>query len=869
MRLAPMKAIQQLQLEVLQKFNATQLQPSDCKDLSVVVRDATGKIVSETTIKRFFGFAAQTFNFSVYTLNALSEYAGFQNWEFFLEHYRQQQSPQKEFHPKWKEVKSKTGKISFYTAEAIKNNCGMEFARTTVRTDVIPFRHFLESDAAVSVILGPGGSGKSISLVQAVESFWLNESCLCPNDICLFVHLHQLNTLVNRGFSMEDWLDNQLNLGGGENILDYFEANATEKDGRFVLLVDGIDEKVIAADKLRIIYAKLMDLVFSRARTPWLKVILAARPEAWNALYTPLGIHGSATWPPPQEERVEQPESVQVFALPPLSPPEVGEVLRNHGLPDETVATLSDAFIRLLEFPPFLQLTCSLMDTPAFPLIHEESLIHRVIGHYIRGKVMNSPDYGLKMAILRRIMDDTQNLKMKIPPGQVRLFSGDMRVQEAYRKLLTDHVLEEDNHEGQRSIPVKRVHFHNEYVARFFIATFCLSSHNGELTPELFQDLLSGGTYCPDQTGVLQWVLLYAIDQGAYDAIGRLFCQVVPLSRKALLFEFLLVQPSTDERYTRLLQQLLEDAAFKAYFLRNFLCYEAQGNRKGFLYKPLMRILTRDDDRAAVACAYFLTALHQLDGATIDTQVALLRSMAPPLNREGSALQPSELCLFIYQCLMGKTPDPLTRSKIDQFEEYMVLSDHTILSLKDELNVYLLITCALLLGEYKHLERVTEYIFAEIPSLKMRSHDPFRLLALVVKARFYLYEEDDEAYTRCLSHVENVLRSESPVDGARIVSMCLYQVKTVRLLMNGQYDKMLESVHHIQSLAKPARFNLMDHWCYQMESTAYLALRKQKLSMLAEQEADKIRQRFPFHILPPLEFQGQSEDVSVKRAINH
>jgi hypothetical protein len=99
--------------------------------------------------------------------------------------------------------------------------------------------------------------------------------------------------------------------------------------------------------------------------------------------------------------------------------------------------------------------------------------------------------------------------------------------------------------------------------------------------------------------------------------------------------------------------------------------------------------------------------------------------------------------------------------------------------------------------------------------------------------------------------------------------MCLHQVKTVRLFMNGQFDKVLESVHHIQALAKPARFNLMDHWCYQTEATAYLALRKQKLSMLADQEAEKIRQRFPFHILPPLEFQGQSEDVHVKRAINH
>lgn len=854
-----MKAIQQLQLEVLQKFNVQQLQPSDCKDLSSVVRDTTGKIVSETTIKRFFGFAAQTFNFSVYTLNALSEYAGFQSWEFFLEHYRQMQSPQKEFHPKWKDIKSKTGKISFYTAETIKNNCGMEFGKTAVRTEAIPFRHFLDSESAISVILGPAGSGKSIALVQTVEAFWLNESCIYPNDICLFVHLHQLNTLINRGFSMEDWLDNQLNLGEGENVLDYFEQHATEKDGRFVLIVDGLDEKVIAAEKLRVIYSKLMDLVFSRARTPWLKVFLAARPEAWNALYSPL------THQEPSGEAIHQ------YNLPELSTQDVQSVLKHHGLPEETAITLSDDFVRLLSFPPFLHLACNQLDTAAFPLIHEELMVYRIIGQYLRCKVMTGPDYGLKVAIIRRILDDTHNLRTKAPAAQVRLFSGDTRVQEAYRKLLSDHVLREEIQDGQRSIPFRRIEFCNDYIAQFFIATFCLSSHNGDLKDEMFHDLLPEEEDCgPDATGILRWILLYAIDQGSLDAIGRLFCQIGPLSRKAALYEFLLVQPAGDERYVRLLQSILEDAAFRTFFLRNHLLYTVNGSRRNYLYRPLMRVLTREEDRINVASLYFLSALHQLDTGIIETQVALFRSTsAAAIAREGTALQPAELCLFIYQTMQGRQPDPVTRTKIEQFEEYLVLTDHQILSLKDELSVYLLVCCSLLLKEYKHLEKVTEYVFAEVPSLKMRSHDPFRLMSLIIKCRFYLHEEDHSEYIRCVSHVETVLESGSPVDGAMVIRMCLEQLKVVRYFMIGQFDKVLESVQLIRSVVRRSRFTLMDHWCYQMEAAAFLALRKQKLSVLAEEEADKIKQRFSFPMLPPIEFQGFAEDVTTKRAINH
>ena len=844
-----MKAIQQLQLEVLTKFGTTPLQPSDCKDLSSIVRDATGKIVSETTIKRFYGFAAQTFNFSVYTLNALSEYAGFGNWEFFLEHYRQQQSPQKEHHPKWQEVKSKTGKISFFTTETIKNNCGMDFARTAPRIDELPMRSFLEEGPVVSVLLAPAACGKSIALAQAAETLWLSESCLYPNDICLFLHIHHLNTLVNRGFSMEDWLDNQLNLGDGENILDYFEEHTAEKDGKFILIVDGLDDRVIASDKLRIIYSKLMDLVFSRVHSPWLKVILAARPEAWNILYTPI----------PQDP-------IQIMHLPELSAQQVKTVLRNHGLSEDSVSTLKDSFVNLLSFPPFLQVACASLNNP----LNEEYLTYHILGQYARTKVMNSPDHGLKMAILRRILDDTHNLQAKMPSGQARLFSGDARIQESYRKLLADGILEEDNQDGPRSLPVRRVKFANDLMARFFVATFCVSTHNGALTEGLFREILSFESIRA-QTDILQWILLYAMDQGDCEAIECLFGMISELPQKATLFEFLLGQPAKSEPLMHCLSGILEEDDFKTYFLRNHLLYTIHGHQRNLLNSSLQKVLVREEDVANVACLYFLSGLHQLDGDIMRTQLPVLQSSVKALNREGSALQPGELCLFIYDLIEDKPADQVTREKIDQFEEYLLLSDHAALSLRDELSVYLLICCGLMLHEYKFLERVPDYVFAEIPSLKMRLPDPFRLLSLMMKCRYHLYEGDYGQYNKQLTHVETVLNSGPLPDGAHVVAFAMEQVRAVRLYMDGEYEKMLESVQKVQAPFRKMRLYLIDHWCYKMQAAAYQGLRKQKLSMLAEQEADRIRQKFPFPVLPPFELQGFAEDVTTttKQAINH
>jgi hypothetical protein len=863
-----MKAVQQLQLEVLLKFGITPLQPSDCKDLSAVVRELTGKIVSETTIKRFFGFAAQTFNFSVYTLNALSEYAGYNNWEFFLEHYRQQQSPQMAFHPKWQEFKSRTGKITFYTTEAIKNNCGMDFCKTALRLEPSNLQHFLDTELVASVVLAPSGYGKSIALAQMVESFWLSESCQFPGDVCLFVNVHHLNTLINRGFSMEDWLDNQLNLGDGENLIEYFEQHPTERDGKFVLIVDGFDDKVLGNDKLKIIYSKLMDLVSSRAHTKWMKVILAARPDAWNVLFTPLAASGSLPWLTGPASALEH-EPTLIFNLPMLTREEVRMVLKNHSLPETTINTLGDPFLSLMEFPPFLQLACPGITAKGPTLIHEDYLTYQIIGQYCRCKVVSSPDYSLKAAIIRKILDENHKPNAKSPAGQVRLFSGDIRVQESYRKLLSDSILIEENQDGHRSLPVKRVRFFNEYIALFFIATFYVCSSNGQMGEELIATVLAGSESEDRKAGILRWFLLYAIDQRDGAAVESLFAHIASYREKALLLEFLLVNLSGQEDLMQIARNILMEPVFKQYFLRTFLLYDVQGIRRNYLRETLQELLESEEDQLNVACLYFLSGLYQLDNSLTSSQLPLFQKGLMKFNRKETALHPGELCLFIDQILNEKKADDITRDKVYQFEEYLLLSDHNVLSLRDELTVHLLLYCVVLLKEYKYMERIIEYVFREVPSLKMRSHDPFRIIALSAKCRYYLYDNEYEGYNKCIAHIESVLSSGSSISGYQIVSIYFEQVKAIRHFIDGEYDKVLESVQRAQIIAKSIRFTLFEHWCYKVQASAFLALRKQKLSELAEKEAERIREQCLFARFPAFDFNGFVSEFSGKSVMNH
>src|SRR3546814_13781613 len=85
---------------VLSKAEITQLVPADCYRLSLEIKDTTHKSVSETTLKRVFGFASSIHQPSIYTLNALDEYCGFESWASLYTDVEQKKLKNKQ-HRKW------------------------------------------------------------------------------------------------------------------------------------------------------------------------------------------------------------------------------------------------------------------------------------------------------------------------------------------------------------------------------------------------------------------------------------------------------------------------------------------------------------------------------------------------------------------------------------------------------------------------------------------------------------------------------------------------------------------------------------------------------------------------------------------------
>lgn len=77
------RCLEALKLHTLAKTGIINITPMDCRTLSVSIMAKTKLGVSETTLKRLYGFAASKFNPSLFTLNALAAYCGYTGWEAF------------------------------------------------------------------------------------------------------------------------------------------------------------------------------------------------------------------------------------------------------------------------------------------------------------------------------------------------------------------------------------------------------------------------------------------------------------------------------------------------------------------------------------------------------------------------------------------------------------------------------------------------------------------------------------------------------------------------------------------------------------------------------------------------------------------
>ncbi|MGI4803129.1 MAG: hypothetical protein ACRYFL_00045 [Janthinobacterium lividum] len=271
---------------VLATAGIKQLIPSECQKLSTFIFTSTKKTVSETTLKRIYGFAVSKFKPSPFTLQALAEYCGYDGWESFC---KQEDSAENTFTEKctWQGMCKHANITTQVTLQSLTKRSGIPFNLTIKRKFMNEHMNaFLQSGQTATIFTAQAGYGKTTGLCHVVEDLLsANTSSTYDQNVVLFFSTHTINGIDSNKMNLGDWFLSFLGFPSVKSMIDLFEENESTKTN-FYLIIDGFDEFRFKQDQYLTFFNQLIDIISNYSKYSWFKIVLSMRSSTWlNSKY--------------------------------------------------------------------------------------------------------------------------------------------------------------------------------------------------------------------------------------------------------------------------------------------------------------------------------------------------------------------------------------------------------------------------------------------------------------------------------------------------------------------------------------------------------------------------------------------------------
>lgn len=270
-----------LKQAVLANSGLKSVAPGDCKLISFKIFEATRQSVSETTLKRVYGFAYSKFRPSLFTIDVMARYCGYEGWDDFRLQQDGMAGKQSTSNANWETLKQNAAKITNFTLHALKNKSGIPYNQTIKRQFINQhLNDFLPGNYSATVLAAPAGYGKTIAICHWVETALSLNSSGQSNDIILFFSSNALMNVFLSGRDLNDWLLGLLGYSTDKDLRALVD-NGGGQDGNFYLIIDGLDEHSYKSEQFELLMDQVIDILALYQDTSWFKLIVSMRSATW------------------------------------------------------------------------------------------------------------------------------------------------------------------------------------------------------------------------------------------------------------------------------------------------------------------------------------------------------------------------------------------------------------------------------------------------------------------------------------------------------------------------------------------------------------------------------------------------------------
>ncbi|GAA4780214.1 hypothetical protein GCM10023231_03960 [Olivibacter ginsenosidimutans] len=499
--------IQELKIKVLEFAQINKIIAADCYKLALDISDKTQQTISQTTIKRVYGFAQARYAPSSFTLNVLSQYCGYESWTDFVDQIEMQKKQGIE-HYYWNNIAQVAHNITRFTLQTNKRKSGLSYRYTIDRQPISQhIQQFLQSKATTCIISALSGMGKTIGITRWVDEQLAINHAEKRNDIFLFVTSSSLFFAAYFGFDSNKWLAQLLNFSPLHfaKFLTSYEKNAP---GKLYIIIDDFNHNMTNNRTFSIIFKQMIDIVVHLSNYSWIKFIITMRPSTWQKYgnfiennkeisklwFTNFVGHGAINLPPFSTQEIQQ-----LMDKVPTAPP------------SKTCDKVP--YFSTISTPLYFQYYYQLKGSSIRMNIDQSADEYAIISIFLRKKILKGALASEKQLLLNQLSFFI-DLSTELPIiNKKQVYPIIKENHPIYDELLHDGLIYE-HQEGKGTRATYQIRFKSLVIAAYFIAQSTFELYENKAEKPLI-DWLTHNNY-PEKVKIalLKWFILFSLECG-------------------------------------------------------------------------------------------------------------------------------------------------------------------------------------------------------------------------------------------------------------------------------------------------------------------------------------------------------------------
>ncbi|KQM78856.1 hypothetical protein ASE74_12925 [Pedobacter sp. Leaf216] len=736
---------------VLIKSGLRNIDPAHCKIISEYVFQETKNYVSETTIKRFFGFANTLHKFSLFTLNSLSQYIGYNDWDSFCKDKENQTTSVQSI---WQDLKLKAHAITEVSLIAKKNNSGVPFNATANRSFFYPdFDYFLKNNYQFTTISAQPGQGKSILLAHMVEYFFFSENALYKNDIVLLVNSTSINTIIQNGGTLKDWFLKEFKFGSLTELISFFKKNPEKREGRFIIIVDGVDEHLARSNYFK----TFIDFLYSIEENNFVKLVFGLRTNSWINLQP--AINGSASLTKAWYTGLFYDEDT-LSNVPPLNIDEVLYTLSHIENKIINRADVSPPLLAQFKTPFWLQVYFKLKDENHHLELNNPLLCYELISYFLERRVFLAKKSTEKIFLLKKISDCISEGNKKLRVSKEKILSYINCYPDAYEELLHAGIIIEEKRLST-TIPTEIVRFLSDDIYTYFLFIQITDKFDYKPGKLFFEHILAS---FPAQNArrdhILNWSIRFCVNRNEIAALKNIFKLSFTNIEKNNAFDFIchvskfeLGKPNSN------FNKLTIDI--------DFIDIMASGRTMSTLYKETIKTISEnvlnEDIQIMLHVIECNVHLIDVDKVSLGNTMQLLKRNYKRLN-ELFPINPYDLILYFYNNLINKPNE--SKSLEDKIIKLCQEIDRSTPKRNEEISSAEILSYRMVLitlfsqKSYAECHRFIMAILSKYPNIFYVRHSVFSPFLLLHLGQTYIKLNYFKKAQRIIQFVDKIISSD-------------------------------------------------------------------------------------------------------------